>query len=167
MKNKKQRRQIAGLIIALMVVLVGGVVFMGAVSGWFGASKIVLGDEYHCRDQDCDGDNFLELRADEYDNLVNAKKSFVVFVDKDGCVTASKMREFIIEYIDKNNIRFYRIAYEDMKESLLHNKIKYYPSVAIVSNGNVVAWLRSDSDDDTEKYNNREALINWLDTYLK
>ena len=46
-KEKKQQAKILGLIIGLVAVLIGGLLFMGAVSGWFDDEKIVLDKEYY------------------------------------------------------------------------------------------------------------------------
>ena len=74
--EKKKQMGVLGLVIALVVVLFGGVLFVGAVSGWFDGSKVTLDPEYYG-----EGADFMELSAGEYDGLVEAKKSFVVFVD--------------------------------------------------------------------------------------
>ena len=165
-KNAKQCGKIAGLVVALVVVLIGSLVFVGAVSGWFDGPKIELDREYYCEGQNCSDNDFLELTVDEYKELSNAKKTFVVFVDKDGCTTADKMRSFISDYAKSNGVKVYRIAYEDMKETSMHELVKYYPSVAIVTKGKVFKFLRADSDEDVDAFENREAFNNWMGKYL-
>lgn len=165
MKNKKQCRQIAGLIITLMVVLVGGVVFMGAVSGWFGGPKVAIDDEYYCEGEGCAG-NFIDLTIEEFNNLVGAKKSFVIFVDKNGCTTADKMRGFITDTMKEKGMKIFRMDWEDMKETSVYELVKYYPSVVIVSKGKVFKFLRADSDEDVGAYENGEDFKRWLEQYI-
>lgn len=164
MKSKKQRRQIAGLVVALIVVLIGGLLFMGAVSGWFSGPDVILDTEYYCNDN-CPED-FLPLSKETYKELIDAKKSFVVFVDKDGCTTADKMRSFVLNYMKKRGIEIYRFWFDDMKETSMHNLVKYYPSMVIVSKGKVFKFLRADSDEDVGAFENESAFDDWLERYI-
>ena len=166
MKSRKQCIQIAGLIVALVVILIGGLVFAGAVSGWFDGPKVALDSEYYCDGQNCPDNEFLELTTEEYDELANAKKTFIVFVDKDGCTTADKMRTFITDYAKEKGIKVYRIAYEDMKETTMYELVKYYPSVVIVTKGKVFKFLRADSDEDVDAFESKEAFNAWMGKYL-
>ena len=95
--EKKKQLGVLGLIIALVVVLIGGLVFMGAVAGWFDDPKVVLDAEYVCVD-DSSECGFMELTADKYEELVKARKSFVVFVDQDGCTTADRLRGYVSDW---------------------------------------------------------------------
>ena len=152
---------VLALVVALVGVLVGGVLFVGAVSGWFDDPKVKLDAEYYA-----DGAEFMELSAGEYEGLVEAKKSFVVFVDQDGCTTADRLREYVTRYMTETGILTYRMMFAEVKEASLHEKVKYYPSVAVVSKGKVVAFLRADEDEDADKYNDYDAFKAWIGKYL-
>ena len=164
--NAKQCGKIAGLVVALVAILIGSLVFAGAVSGWFDGPKIALDREYYCEGQNCSDNDLLELTVDEYRELSNAKKTFAVFVDKDGCTTADKMRSFVLDYMKENGVKIYRISYEDMKETSMHELVKYYPSVAIISKGKVFKFLKADSNEDVDAFENKEAFNAWMNKYL-
>ena len=66
----------------------------------------------------------------------------------------------------ETGILTYRMMFAEVKESSLHEQVKYYPSVAIVSRGKVMAYLRADSDEDVEIYNNYDAFKEWMGKYL-
>ena len=153
---------VLALVIALVAVLMGGVLFVGAVSGWFDDPKVKLDAEYYA-----DGAEFMELSAEEYDGLVKAKKSFVVFVDQDGCTTADRLREYVARYMAEMGILTYKMMFSELKETSLHEQVKYYPSVVAVDRGVVRAYLRADSDDDAEAYNNYDAFKEWMMKYLQ
>lgn len=159
--DKNKNGGVLGLIIALVVVLIGGVVFVGAVSGWFDDPKITLDSEYYG-----EGAEFMELTAGEYEGLVEAKKSFLVFVDQGGCTTADRLREYVTQYMTETGILVYRMMFAEVKESSLHSEVKYYPSVAVISKGKVVGYLRADADEDAEAYNNFDAFKEWISKYL-
>ena len=159
-KTKKKQAGVLGLIIALVVVLMGGVLFVGAVSGWFD-TKVSLDTEYYT-----DEAKFLDLNIDEYEELIKDKKSFIIFVDQDGCNTADRLRGYMMDYMKQKGILVYRMMFSNVKESSLHEFVKYYPSVVLVSRGKPLEWLKADSDEDAEIYNNYNKFENWMNKYL-
>ena len=161
-KEKKQQLGVPGLVVALIVVLFGGVLFVGAASGWFDDPKVKLDAEYYAG-----GAEFMELTAGEYEGLVGAKKTFVVFVDQDGCTTADRLREYVTRYMTETGILVYKMMFEQVKESSLHDQVKYYPSVVVVDKGVVRAYLRADSDEDAGAYNNYDDFKAWMEKYLQ
>ena len=163
--EKKKQMGVLGLIVSLVVVLFGGVLFVGAVSGWFDNTKVSLDAEYVCKG-DC-GERIMPLTVDEYEGLVKAKKSFIVFVDQDGCTTADRLREYVTNYAAEVGIKVYRMMFAEVKGMTLGEKVKYYPSVALVSKGEVVGWLRADADEDAAAYNDYGAFKEWMGKYLR
>ena len=162
--EKKKQRNVLGLIVALVVVLMGSVLFVGAVSGWFSDNKVVLDAEYYCSEK-CDGE-YMDLVGVDYEELVKSGRSFVVFVDQDGCTTADRLRGYVSDYAKEVGVKVYRMMFAEAKELSLHDYVKYYPSVVIVSKGKVVGYLRADSDDDAEMYNDYDAFKKWMSNYL-
>ena len=158
---KKKNRKILPLVMALIVVVLGSILFVGAASGWFDNHKVKLDAEYYA-----DGAEYMELTVGEYEDLIEAKKSFVVMVDQSGCTTADRLREYMTRYMTETGILTYRMMFADVKEASLHEKVKYYPSVAVVSKGKVVAYLRADEDEDADKYNDYDAFKAWIGKYL-
>ncbi len=160
--TKKKNRKILPLVMALIVVVLGSILFVGAASGWFDNHKVKLDAEYYA-----DGAEFMELTAGEYEGLTEVKKSFVVMVDQSGCTTADRLREYVTRYMIETGISVYRMMFAEVKESSLHEKVKYYPSIAVVSKGKVVAYLRADSDEDAGEYNNYDEFKDWMSRYLQ
>ena len=160
-KEKKKQREVLGLIILLVVVLIGSIVFVGAVGGWFDDEKVVLNNEYV-------GDfiDFKNITTKEYEGLIGKKDSFVLLVDQSGCNSADKLREFMKNFATEKKIKVLRIMFSDMKETSLHDYVKYYPSVVMISKGKPVVYLRADSDEDAEKYNNYEVFKTWIEKYI-
>ena len=163
------QKKLAGMkvwqLLALLVLVVGGVVlFVGAASGWFSSdTKVVLNAEYYCGDS-CDGE-YMELAAWEYEELVREGKSFVVFVDQNGCTTADRLRVYVRDFANEAGVRVYRMMFSEVKKSSLGEAVKYYPSVAVVSQGKVVGYLRADSDEDAGAYNDYDAFKGWMGRY--
>ena len=149
--------QLVGLLI---VVVFGTILFVGLAGGWFSEARVKLDAECYCGSE-CE-DGFMELSGEEYERLVEEDGSFVVFVDQGGCTTADRLRDYIISYAKKNGFRVFRILFSEMKETSLHNYVKYYPSVAVVSRGTVRRFLRADSDGDAGYYNDFNEFKKWM-----
>lgn len=163
--SAKLARLKAWQLVLLLVIVIGGVVlFVGAVSGWFGSSKVVLDAEYYCG-EDCDNE-MMELSGAEYEELIKEGKSFVVFVDQSGCTTADRLRGYVTDYAREAGVRVYRMMFSEARETSLHDYVKYYPSVVVVSHGRVAGYLRADSDEDADYYNDYEAFRGWARRYL-
>ena len=164
-KEKKKQMGVLGLVVALVVVLFGGVLFMGAVSGWFNdPSQVKLDAEYVCGEE-CDG-GMMELDAAGYEELAKKGGSFVVFVDQEGCTTADRLREYVTDWSLSAGVKVYRMMFSEVKEASLHEVVKYYPSVAVVSRGVVVGALKADSDEDAGAYNDYEDFKGWIGEWL-
>ena len=164
MEGKLARLKVWQLVVLLVAVIGGTVLFLGAVGGWFGGSKVTLDVEYYCGEE-CDGE-MMELSGARYEELVRNGGSFVVFVDQSGCTTAERLREYVADYASEIGVRVYRMMFSEVKETPLHDFVKYYPSVVVVSRGRVAGYLRADSDEDAEYYNDYGAFVRWIGRYL-
>lgn len=152
------------LIVILIAVVFGTMLFIFLVGMQEGKMVLSLDTEYYCKDE-CDGE-YMEISGVEYEGLTSAGKSFVVFVDQGGCTTADRMRDYVKKYAQEKGIEVYKIMFAEMKETSLHDKVKYYPSVAMIKKGKVLTWLRADSDDDAIYYNDYDEFKKWMDNYL-
>ena len=89
-----------------------------------------------------------------------------MFVDQNGCTTADRLREYMIQYAKGNDIAVYRMMFSEVKESSLHEYVKYYPSVVLVDKGMPRWYLRADSDEDVDMYNNYDLFRDWMNRHL-
>ena len=67
---------VLGLVVALVVILIGGVLFVGAVSGWFDDPKITLDREYYC-EKNCDDLMNHEIISNDHDLLTNKQQAIL------------------------------------------------------------------------------------------
>ena len=108
----------------------------------------------------------IDIDKDAYEKLIEEKKSFIIMVDKPDCYTTADMRKRMTEFPDDMQFKYYRIMWSQVKESSLHEKVKFVPSVAIIKNGEIIDFLDADSDEDTPKYNEAQALQDWIKSYV-
>lgn len=164
--KKKQGKRIWVLVLALVAVVFGTVLFVGAVSGWFAGPFVAeIDSEFYCNSK-C----YLELKdisVDEYNKMVGDKKSFVIVVDQGGCTTADRVKEYAAKYSNKRFFQIFKIAFSKIKDTNLSEAVEYYPSVAIISKGRVIAALRADSDEDAPAYNNYDDFEAWMNKHIR
>lgn len=177
------------LVLALVIVIGGGILFVGAVSGWF-SGKVTLDAEYYVTDGESnnggnngeteksgtgnsetvaltDGDFIELLNSERYHELTEQDKSFAVFIDQDGCTTADRIRQFATYYSEETGVKMYRMMFSDLKETGLKGQVKYYPSLVVVSKGTPVKWLDANSDADADAYNDYDAFDVWMNSIIK
>ena len=70
------------------------------------------------------------------------------------------------EFMTKYKIDFLSISFEEFKTTKFYQTIKYAPSVLVVEQGNIVAYLNANSDDDLEKYQDTNKFEEWLNNYI-
>ena len=119
-----------------------------------------LDEEYYATSES------IDIDKDEYEKLIAKEKSFVVMIDKPGCITTSEMRSAMANFSDEYQFKYYRMMWEEVKESSLHEYVKFTPSIAVIHNGKVIDWLDADSDEDAEYYDSAESLQRWLKEYI-
>ena len=165
-KALQKQRPVWVLILALIGVVGGAALFICAVAGLFNQSpKATLDPEYLAAtstETNTDGDFLARLTPDGYQTLVDQQKSFVVFVDQTSCMTADRLRGYITQYATEYGIKPYRLMFSDLKQTSLHDQIKFYPSVAVISDGQPIAWLKTNADEDAAAYNDYGAFKTWL-----
>ena len=113
------------------------------------------------------GEQMVDISGEEYEKMVKDGQSFMVFVDQENCTTADKVEGFVHNYADEKDLRVYRIQFSEAKETSMHEKVKYYPSVVVVNRGNIAGFLRADSDEDARAYNDEGEFRGWVERYVK
>ena len=131
-----------------------------------------------CKDNNVDGKPFLledkyygegnitEITTSEFDDLLDSKESFGLFIYQDFCAASASFEEVLLDYIDEYNISFYKLSYNDMKETKLKGKIKFYPSFVIYNDGKLISFLDADSGSDADYYKSVSGFNSWLTKYV-
>ena len=165
MKKSLSKLKTWQLLLGLFLVIGLTTAFIVGVSGGFEDARASLDSEYLCGDG-CEFE-YMELLPEEYEKLVADKKTFVIFVDQDGCMTADRLEGFVNDFAASAGFKVYKMMFSDVKKTSLYDFVKYYPSVVVVSRGKVIGWLKADSDEDADAYNKYEAFEGWMRKYLK
>lgn len=127
----------------------------------FGCSnKFHLNDNYYQKSE------IIKIEDHEYNDLVKSEESFVVFISALLCPAVTDFRDIVNEFTINNNLTIYEINFENIKETNLDKKVKFYPSVAIIKKGKIVRYLDADSKKDKECYESISGLEECLSKYI-
>ena len=70
------------------------------------------------------------------------------------------------KFMDKYDIDFLSIPFEDFKNTKFYETIKFGPSIVIIKDGEIIKYLDANSDDDLPRYQDVSAFEEWLDNYV-
>lgn len=124
------------------------------------SSKFSIEKEYYNESK------FVNVESSDVENLKEEKKSFIVFTYNNYCLLETPCDEIFKEVMDKYNISFLYLSYEEMKNTFIYDKVKIAPSVILIKEGNIVAYLNAESNEDLPKYQNTEEFDKWLTSYI-
>ena len=122
--------------------------------------KIYLDDEYY------DNGSYIEITKEKLDELQNNKSSYLVFTYNSYCTFKVPCDNIFEEVMKKYNISIYSMPYELMKQTFIHDKVTYAPSIIIINKGNIVTFLDPEKDDDLNKYQDANEFEKWLGKYI-
>ena len=111
--------------------------------------------------------SFNEIGIEEFNELVENKESFAIFIYQPLCATSYEFNQVLTEFSKMHQISFYKMSFTDMKETELGDTIKYYPSFAIYQEGKLVDYLDANSNEDTDAYKSVEGFKSWFASYVK
>lgn len=110
---------------------------------------------------------FNEIDSNDLNNLINNKESFAIFIHQPFCSTSYEFNKILVRFAEENKISFYKMSFDEMKKTVMYEKIKYYPSFAIYNNGKLIDFLEADSDEDLIRYKDIEEFKNWFKSYIQ
>ncbi len=120
--------------------------------------KIVLESKYY-------GDSkLIEIDSDLFKKISN--ENYILYIYNNYCNLEVPCENIFKDYMDKYKISFLSMPFEEFKNTKFYKTIKYAPSVIIVRNGDIVSYLKSDSDEDLDKYQDVDEFSKWINSYI-
>ena len=92
--------------------------------------------------------------------------NYVLFTYNNYCALKIPCDEIFKKFMQKYNIDFLSINYENFKKTHLHDTVQYAPSIIIVKNWKVIAYLDTEKDGDLEKYQDVNEFEKWISKYV-
>ena len=111
-------------------------------------------------------DRITEIDIDTFNELMDDKESFAIFIYQPLCVTSTNFENVLNKFLDEYQISFYKMSFSDMKETVLASDIRYYPSFAVIHEGELVGALDANSDEDITYYETVDGFVSWFSSYV-
>ena len=146
------------LVLVTMLVIIMGITAVVIVNK---DSKFSL-DETHYKTDD----RFIKIDGEQLSELMQNKKSFVVFTYLPYCTFSIPCDVIFETFLNENEMSFYEIPFDEFSKLKEFNSIKYAPSIVIVNKGKIVTYLDANSDDDLEKYQDSKVFGDWIKKYI-
>ena len=108
------------------------------------------------------------LSAEELQQKMDAKETFALSVYLPGCSACAKFAPVVKEASDTGRADFYAISLSEagIEKTFLKEKVKYTPAVAVIREGEPIAVLDAGKDEDIPRFENADALLEWIGTYI-
>lgn len=123
-----------------------------------GSKKFYLEDKYY---QDS---KYIDISLNEYNKIKDT--SYVLFTFNSYCQFSKPCDQVFKEVMEQYNISFLAMPYDRFKNTSLHDKVKYAPSIIIVKKGKIVAYLDAESNKDIDIYQDSKKFEKWLSKYI-
>lgn len=108
----------------------------------------------------------VSVSGDNVDELVNSKKSFILFTYNNYCNFSIPCDEVFESVSKSSNVEILKINFMDFKNTLLYKNVKYAPTVIIVNKGRIIDYLDANADEDIDLYQNEDKFKKWLSSYV-
>lgn len=148
------KRKVFFPVIIILCVLVLIVVFLSFKHN----EKIYLSDKYY------NEGSFIDIDSDQLSKLSNDK--YVLFTYNNYCSLSIPCDEIFKKFMDKYDIDFLSIPFEEFKKTGLYKEVKYAPSVIVVNKNKIVGYLDANKDEDINKYQDVYEFEKWLDRFI-
>ncbi len=120
--------------------------------------KIYLDDEYY------NIGSFININSSDLSNLKD--KNYILFTNNNYCNMAIPCDKIFLEFMEKYDIDFLYMSFDDFKKTSFYKEVEYAPSVLIVDKGKIITYLDANSDDDLDKYQDVNKFEEWIGKYI-
>ena len=123
-----------------------------------GKERMYLSDSYYNKGE------FIELKSDDLSDKVN--DTYLLFTYNNYCSLPIPCEDIFKSFAKKYKIDFISMPFGEFKNTEFYNTVEYAPSVLIIKDNKIVAYLDANSDKDLEKYQDLKEFELWLDKYI-
>jgi hypothetical protein len=124
------------------------------------SEKVVLNNKYY----NSNG-VFIDIHSSDINKLKN--DNYVLYAYNNFCNFTIPCDSIFKEFMDNYSIDFLSINIDEYKKTDFFKKVRYAPTILIISKNKIVAYLDSNSDDDYDKYQDAKAFEKWIKEYIE
>ena len=120
--------------------------------------KFYLSEKYYNQGE------FITIDSEQLKEL--NKESFIVYTYNNFCIFTTPCDEIFKVVMDKYKIDIVSVPFSELKKTDYYKTVKLAPSILIIKDGEIVTYLKADSDEDFKKYQDSKEFEKWLDKYI-
>lgn len=109
---------------------------------------------------------FNPIELDDLNNLLDNKKSFILFTYNSWCSFNVPCDQIFKEGSNKLGITIFTLPAEQFMQSKLYKTVKYPPSIIIINKGEITNYLDANSNDDLDYYQDVNKFSEWVREYV-
>lgn len=94
------------------------------------------------------------------------KDNYILYTYNNFCIFTIPCEDIFKEVMTKYNLDIVSITFEDFKKTDFYKTVNLAPSILIVKEGKIITYLRADSDEDFDRYQDSKAFEEWLDEFI-
>lgn len=121
-------------------------------------TKVYLSDEYY-KDS-----KFISIAANEVDSLKD--DTYLLYTYNNYCTLEVPCEDIFNSFMSLYNISIKSIPFDEYKKTSFYKKVKYAPTVILISKEKIITYLDANNDNDLDKYQDITAFTEWLNTYI-
>ena len=123
-----------------------------------GKERLYLTSKYYNKGE------YVEVTKDELSSKEN--ETYLLFTYNNYCNLSVPCDQIFAKFMKKYNIDILSIPYEDFKETSFYETVKFAPSILVINNSKIVAYLDAESDEDLVRYQDADEFEKWLNEYI-
>ena len=152
---KKNKIIIISLIILILIISIGAYIYL---KNYKTSNKFYLENKYYGSHE------FIEIDNNEFNKIKDG--SYILYIYNNYCNLPIPCHEIFEKYMKEKNIAFLKMKYEYFKETNLHKKVRFAPSIIIVKDGKIIDYLDAEKDEDLNKYQDLDEFTKWIEKYI-
>ncbi|MBQ6134976.1 MAG: hypothetical protein IJI60_01495 [Bacilli bacterium] len=122
--------------------------------------RIYLSEKYYKEESG----EFIKVEKKELEK--NKEETYILYTYNSFCSFPISCESIFKEFMETHHIDFVSIPFAEFKKTLFYPKVKYAPSIIIIQNQKIIAYLDAESNEDIERYQDVEKLKQWLEKYI-
>ena len=108
---------------------------------------------------------FIDIHSSDIKNL--SDNNYILYAYNNFCNFSIPCDSIFQEFMKKYSIDFLSINIDEYKKTDFFNKVRYAPTVLIIKENKIIAYLDANSDSDYDKYQDEEKFEKWIKEYIE
>ena len=153
--SKKEKKRNKGYIYFLLIVIAIIICYLSIFNK---PSKFYLSDKYY------NNGEYITATSSDIELLNN--DSYLLYTYNNFCNLPVHCKDVFESIMKKYKVDVISIPFGEFKNTGFYKKVEYAPSVLIIKDGKIVAYLDANKDRDLQKYQDEDEFEKWLSEYI-